>query len=115
MKQEVSTLEGHKTYSIVTRDEARGAPVLPLKWVFANKTDEAGEIKQHKARICVRGDLQKNLGLQIETFAPVLKPTSRNILLAVAAHHGWHVRQCDFEGAYLNGILPNPSTSNSLI
>ncbi|KAF7377884.1 Transcription factor [Mycena sanguinolenta] len=108
MRQEVSTLEDHKTFSIVTRDTAGNASVLPLKWVYANKTDDAGNIKQRKARICVRGDLQKHLGFHTETFAPVLKPTSRNILLAVAAHHGWHVRQCDFKGAYLNGVLPDP-------
>jgi hypothetical protein len=108
MKTEVTTLDGHKTFSIVTRDEARNSPVLPLKWVYQNKTDETGDVKQRKARICVRGDLQDSLGFHVETFAPVLKPTSRNILLAVAAHHGWHVRQCDFKGAYLNGILPDP-------
>jgi hypothetical protein len=108
MKQEVSGLESHNTYSIVTRDDAHDAPVLPLKWVYANKTDESGEIKQRKARICVRGDLQKGLDFHAETFAPVLKSTSRNILLAVAAHHRWQVRQCDFKGAYLNGVLPTP-------
>jgi hypothetical protein len=108
MKQEVSGLASHNTYSIMTRNETRAAPVLPHGWVFANKTDETGEVKQHKARICVRGDLQDSLGFQVETFAPVLKPTSRNILLAVAAHHSWHVRQCDFKSAYLNGVLPEP-------
>lgn len=108
MKQEVSGLASHNSYSIVARNETRAAPILPLKWVFTNKTDETGEVKQHKARICVRGDLQDSLGFQVETFAPVLKPTSRNILLAIAVHHSWHVQQCDFKGAYLNGVLPEP-------
>jgi hypothetical protein len=108
MKQEVSGLKSHSTYSIVTRDKAGDTPVLPLKWVFANKTDKAGNIKLCKARICVRGDLQKGFDFHVETFAPILKATSRNILLAVAAHHRWHVRQCDFKGAYLNGVLPKP-------
>jgi hypothetical protein len=61
-------LESHNTYSIVTRDDAHDAPVLPLKWVYANKTDESGEITQRKARICVRGDLQKGLDFHAETL-----------------------------------------------
>jgi hypothetical protein len=34
METEVTTLDSHKTYSIVTRDKARNSPVLPLKWVY---------------------------------------------------------------------------------
>ncbi|KAF7350699.1 Transcription factor [Mycena sanguinolenta] len=91
MKTEVETLASHGTFSVVTRDSAGYASVLPLKHASASAATS-----------------KKSLGFQIETFAPVLKPTSRNILLAVAAHHGWHVRQCDFKGAYLNGVLPKP-------
>nr|GAT42892.1 polyprotein [Mycena chlorophos] len=109
MKAEVETLRGHKTFALIPRSEADGKPILPLKWVYQNRHDEAGDVKQHKARVCVCGDLQDKLGFPTaETFAPVLKFTSRNILLAMAAHHGWHVRQCDFKGAYLNGVLPEP-------
>src|ERR1700749_1138082 len=34
-----------------------------------------------------------------------MRSTSRNILLAMAARHHWHIRQGDFTSAYLNGIL----------
>jgi hypothetical protein len=101
MESEITSLDNHETYS-----DAK-SPIIPLKWVFDNKTDSAGEITQRKARIVARGDYQ-TFGAYGETFAPVLKPTSRNILLALAAHNGWDVRQTDFRGAYLNGVLPTP-------
>ncbi|KAF7368162.1 Transcription factor [Mycena venus] len=107
METEIKSLDDHETYSIVPRSDAT-SPVIPLKWVFDNKTDSAGDITQRKARIVARGDYQNAFGAYGETFAPVLKPTSRNILLAIAAHNGWNVRQCDFRGAYLNGVLPTP-------
>jgi hypothetical protein len=107
METEISTLDAHGTYHTVPCTDAE-SPVLPLKWVFANKTDSTGTLTGRKARVVARGDLQDFFGGYGETFAPVLKPTSRNILIAMVAHHSWDVRQCDFCGAYLNGILPNP-------
>lgn len=108
MEEEINSLIAHETFTIVPRNAAGDEPIIPLKWVFDNKTDGHGNIIQHKARIVARGDIQERVGGYGETYAPVLKSTSRNILLSLAAHFDWEVRQADFRGAYLNGVLEQP-------
>jgi hypothetical protein len=79
--------------------------VLTLKWVFKLKTDESGTVVKHKARLVAKGYVQKQ-GIDFEeVFAPVARMESVGVLLAVAAHNGWHVHHMDVKCAFLNGEL----------
>ena len=40
-------------------DEVHQRDIIPLKWVWKYKFDEDGYLTKHKARLCVRGDLEK--------------------------------------------------------
>ena len=108
MQVEIDSLAAHQTATIVPRSAAGDSPIIPLMWTFDVKVDTDGDVTQHKARVVARGDIQRHTGGYGETFAPVLKSTTRNMLFAVGAHFDWEIRQADFKGAYLNGVLTTP-------
>jgi hypothetical protein len=103
---EMDALTRMRTYELVPRSAMpHDRKTLKPKWVFALKHDAQGRITKHKARLVVRGFAQVP-GLDYkETFSPVLRFSSLRILLALAAHHGWHVHQLDTNSAFLNGDL----------
>uniref|UniRef100_A0A251SC17 Putative reverse transcriptase, RNA-dependent DNA polymerase n=1 Tax=Helianthus annuus TaxID=4232 RepID=A0A251SC17_HELAN len=57
MKEELSALEKHKTWTLTdlpTRKQAIG-----LKWVFKAKMDAHGQVNRYKARIVAKGYVQE--------------------------------------------------------
>jgi hypothetical protein len=40
-----------------------------------------------------------------ETFSPIIKPPTVRIILSLAAHHRWSLRQLDVSNAFLHGFL----------
>jgi hypothetical protein len=60
-------------------------------------------VVKHKARLVVKGYVQRQ-GIDFdEVFAPVAKMESVRIVLAVAAHHDLQVHHMDITSAFLNG------------
>ena len=60
MDKEIGSCEALKVWNLVRRsDLPSGANILPPKWVYKIKTDEAGNVIQHKARVTPKGFLQK--------------------------------------------------------
>jgi transposase InsO family protein len=102
--EQLSLIANRTFGKLLPRTEAKTTP-LPLRWVYDVKRDENGNNIGYKARVVVRGDKQEKFLNYNETFSSVLKSTSRNILLAVAAQNDWHIRQSDFKSAYLNAEL----------
>lgn len=83
------------------------ASVRPLKtkWVFRLKEDETGRQVRHKARLVVKGFLQRP-GIDFEdTYAPVAKLSTVRVVLAVAVNEGFDIHQMDVKTAFLHGIL----------
>jgi hypothetical protein len=79
--------------------------VVGTKWVFHNKKDEHGVVTRNKARLVAKGYAQVT-GLDFEeTFAPVARLESIQILLAYAAHHSFRLFQMDVKSAFLNGPI----------
>jgi len=87
MDAEMDKIMSNRTYDLVDRGEAKGK-AIPLQWVFDYKVDSNGNIIKYKARIVARGDKQQ-LGVNYDhTTSPVIRSTTKNLLLALAAKKG---------------------------
>ena len=62
-------------------------------------------LKKFKARLCLRGDLQKG---EYETFAPVAQFTSIRIFLITSLMFGWLTCSVDFSNAFVQAKLETP-------
>jgi hypothetical protein len=90
-------------------DLPKGAKAVGLKWVFDYKTDTLGvKIKgKEKARLVAQGYTTQRPGQYGETYAPVAKIASVQILLTWAAIHDLRVEisQFDCKTAFLHAKL----------
>jgi hypothetical protein len=98
---EIKSLKEKGTFELV--DYPEGKQVLPLKWVFTYKLDDAGYPICHKARICVRGDLQHHSGEDI--YAATGAYRSFRILMALVCAFGLICHQVDFKNAFVNAEM----------
>jgi hypothetical protein len=103
MNEEMDSIESHETFEYCQKPSH--AKVIPLKWVYALKTDGFGDIIRFKARLVAQGCKQRPGVDYFETFAPVSTHSSRRVLLNLANAKGWKVHQVDIKSACLNGSL----------
>jgi hypothetical protein len=102
MQEELNNFKRNEVWSLVPRPKQN---VVGTKWVFRNKQDEHGVVTRIKARLVAKGYAQV-AGLDFEeTFAPVARLESIQILLAYAAHHSFKLFQMDMKSAFLNGPI----------
>lgn len=103
MESEIDAIERNKTWKLV--ELPPGAKPIGLKWVYKLKRDTDRKILKHKARLVVKGYVQKQ-GIDFEeVFAPVTRLETVRLLLALAAKNGWEVHHLDLKSAFLNGEL----------
>ena len=77
--------------------------ILLLLWVFTYKFDTDGYLFKFKARICVRGDLQRLD--DPTTYAATLAARTFRALMAVTAAFDLETRHLDAVNAFLNSSL----------
>lgn len=102
LKDKCAALKRNQTYVLVN--------LLPghkigVQWVYTTKLNNNNSIQHYKARLVAQGNRQEYGVDYEETFTPVAKMTSIQVVLAIAAHEGWRVEQLDVNSAYLNGII----------
>ncbi|PNX91753.1 hypothetical protein L195_g047887, partial [Trifolium pratense] len=103
MEHELEALHKNGTWTLVPYEGQEN--VIDSKWVFKTKFKADGTIERRKARLVARG-FQQTAGLDYEeTFSPVVKPSTIRIILSMAVHFNWEVRQMDINNAFLNGYL----------
>ncbi|KAM2302248.1 hypothetical protein FF2_032543 [Malus domestica] len=103
MQDKLSALHTQKTWSLVPLHPHRN--LVGCKWVFKIKKNADGSIGRYKACLVAKGFNQEE-GIDYgETFSPVVKPTNVRLMLALAAHFNWNLRQLDVKNAFLHGVL----------
>ncbi|KAE9280413.1 Retrovirus-related Pol polyprotein from transposon TNT 1-94, partial [Phytophthora rubi] len=103
MDCEIHSHEENATWVLVPRP--RGRNILKNRWVYVIKYKPDGSVDRFKARLVIKGFLQKYGIDYTEIFAPVVRMEILRQLLALAAAMDWEVEQMDVKTAFLNGFL----------
>ncbi|GAU32405.1 hypothetical protein TSUD_220940 [Trifolium subterraneum] len=103
MNEEIESIERNNTWELV--DLPHGKKAIGVKWVYKVKLNPKGEITRHKARLVVKGFLQKE-GINFnKVFAPVARMETIRLVTALTHHNNWSMHQMDVKCAFLNGPL----------
>jgi hypothetical protein len=102
MQDELNNFKRNKVWSLVERPNQN---VVGTKWLFRNKQDGFRVVTRNNARLVAKGYSQvKGLDFE-ETFAPVARLESIQILVTYATHHDFKLYQIDVKSAFLNGPI----------
>ena len=103
MQEELQALQENHTWDIVSCPPT----VKPIgsKWVLSIKLRSDGSSDRYKARLVVLSNRQEYEIDYEETFAPVAKMTTIQIILAVATSQSWPLHQMDVKNAFLHSDL----------
>ena len=80
--------------------KAERESLLPSTWSISYKGDPKDA--NVKARLCVRGDLEKGIE-NIRTDSPTANPESLRLILTLAASTGLKINSIDFSSAFVQG------------
>jgi hypothetical protein len=86
MMEEMDAIEESGTWSLV--DLSPDHKPIGVKWVFKVKQDEYGAVSKHKARLVVKGYVQRHGINYDEVFTPVAQLDSMRFLIALTEHGG---------------------------
>ncbi len=104
MDDEIASILANQTYTL--EPLPAGDKALPCKWVYTIKRDGQGNIQRYKARLVVKGYLQREGIDYTEVFAPVSKHATLRVLLSTVAKDRLVLKQLDVKTAFLYGDLP---------
>jgi Reverse transcriptase (RNA-dependent DNA polymerase) len=99
--KEYRDLERRGTFKPVPESEAGKAFIIPTMWVFTYKFDSNNILIKYKARLVVRGDLQRNSKFQ-DNYAATLAARIFQALMAIAAYFDLEMRHFDAVNAFTN-------------
>ena len=105
MEEEINALNDNRTWDFVPKpDEVKP---ISCKWVYKVKTCPDGSVERYKAQLVAWGFSQQ-YGLDYEqTFSPMAKITTVQVLRALAACKSCKLWQMDVKNAFLHGELDN--------
>ena len=99
MEEEMQALNETGALELVERPV--GANIIDTRWVFKVKRNEHGAIERFKARLVAKGYVQVEGVDYFEIYAPVAKPTSIRVVLAIATFEDWDIDNMDVDTAFL--------------
>nr|GEX98328.1 ribonuclease H-like domain, reverse transcriptase, RNA-dependent DNA polymerase [Tanacetum cinerariifolium] len=103
MEIELDSINKNNTWTLTTLPPDQKA--IGIKWVYKTKRDAEGKIIKYKARLVAKGYVQEQ-GIDFnEVFAPVSRVETVQLILVLAAYHGWQVHYLDVKSAFLHGDL----------
>ncbi|KAE8712724.1 hypothetical protein F3Y22_tig00110234pilonHSYRG00057 [Hibiscus syriacus] len=103
IQEEYDALQKNNTWTLV-KLPVRRIPV-GCKWLFKLKRNHDGSIQRYKECLVAKGFSQVSGYDFNDTFTPVVKFSSFNVVLALAVANGWELRHVDINNAFLNGDL----------
>ncbi|KAE8885480.1 hypothetical protein PF003_g30282 [Phytophthora fragariae] len=106
---EYAALIANGTWELVARPKPRKGRrkpnILTSVWVLVAKRNERGEVERLKARLAIRGFMQK-FGIDyLATYSPVVRIESVRLVILIAMFLGLECTHVDFVTAFLNGDL----------
>jgi hypothetical protein len=103
MDDEIQALKKNDSWDIVPRLVNHN--MIGCRWIFKTKLYADGSIKHHKARLVAKGFSQIH-GLDFkDTFNPVVRPATVQIILSIIVIFGWLLHQLNVNNAFLHGHI----------
>ena len=101
MVKEYDSIVRNSAWEIVPRLE--GKSVVGSRWIYKVKQATYGSVEKYKARFVARGFSQ--IEGNGETFAPIARYSSIQMILSLLVQMGWHIHQMDVKTAFLNRFI----------
>jgi len=67
--------------------------LISYKWVFRTKYNPDGTVLKHKILLMAKGFLQTPGVDYVETFSPVVKPSTVRVLFTLIVTFGWDINK----------------------
>jgi hypothetical protein len=102
MQMEYDALISNGTWPLCPRPQHHN--VIRNKWVFKIKRGVDSTIERFKARLVAKGFDQQSGIDYTEIFSPIIKASTIRVVLTLAVHFDWTIRQLDVFNAFLQGL-----------
>ncbi|XP_049379787.1 uncharacterized protein LOC125844514 [Solanum stenotomum] len=99
IQSEFDALMSNQTWNLIPPSDHQN--IVENKWIFCIKRKPDGSIERYKARLVVKGFTQRPGIDYVDTFSPVVKPTTIQIVLAIATQNKWPLHQLDINNVFL--------------
>ena len=96
-----SEIDKYKAFGAYEEVDDYGQHRIPIRWVITRNTGD-GKNQPIKARLCIRGDLERNKA-SIRSDSPTAAKETLKIALMIAANEGFGIKSIDIKSAYLQG------------
>ncbi|CAL5375832.1 unnamed protein product [Camellia sinensis] len=103
MQEEYQAFQRQGTWDLVPFSSNQ--VTISCKWVFMIKRNSNSTIARYKARLVAKGYLQQEGTDFQEIFSPVAKQPTIRIILCLALHFQWPIKQLDISNDFLYGKL----------
>ncbi|WKA04890.1 hypothetical protein VitviT2T_022887 [Vitis vinifera] len=90
ISEEFDALVRNSTWTFVPLNPTQN--IVGCKWIFRIKRNPDGLVMRYKTRLVAKGFHQRPGIDFLDTFSPVVKPTTIRILLHLAVTYGWALR-----------------------
>jgi len=104
IRTEMSSLNSRDVFGEV-QEAPRDKTLVGHRWVFVTKRNDDGEVIRQKGRLVAKGYSQKYNEEYVDTYSPVMDPTTLRFLTAFATSEGLNMQMMDVVTAYLYGSI----------